>query len=124
MCKCCRIERSSGSNSVVECDLAKVEVAGSNPVSRSNKFSSEFPSTDFLEHILTSFRSGFEGFTGLTRYIGKKCHLPALESMGRFLFPRWTSSFTRWCGLPSPFLLVSMQNADNEMSETGLRSHS
>ena len=28
----------SGNNSVVECDLAKVEVAGSNPVSRS-KFS-------------------------------------------------------------------------------------
>ena len=27
--------RSSGNNSVVECDLAKVEVAGSNPVSRS-----------------------------------------------------------------------------------------
>jgi hypothetical protein len=27
-----------GSNSVVECDLAKVEVAGSNPVSRSKKF--------------------------------------------------------------------------------------
>src|SRR5437868_3129178 len=27
----------SGSNSVVECDLAKVEVAGSNPVSRSRK---------------------------------------------------------------------------------------
>jgi hypothetical protein len=26
---------SSGSNSAVECDLAKVEVAGSNPVSRS-----------------------------------------------------------------------------------------
>jgi hypothetical protein len=25
----------SGNNSVVECDLAKVEVAGSNPVSRS-----------------------------------------------------------------------------------------
>ena len=25
-----------GTNSVVECDLAKVEVAGSNPVSRSN----------------------------------------------------------------------------------------
>ena len=31
--------RLSGSNSVVECDLAKVEVAGSNPVSRS-RFSS------------------------------------------------------------------------------------
>jgi hypothetical protein len=31
------IDRSgaSGNNSVVECDLAKVEVAGSNPVSRS-----------------------------------------------------------------------------------------
>ena len=27
---------TSGNNSVVECDLAKVEVAGSNPVSRSN----------------------------------------------------------------------------------------
>ena len=26
-----------GNNSVVECNLAKVEVAGSNPVSRSNK---------------------------------------------------------------------------------------
>ena len=32
---CCKIKKSSGSNSVVECDLAKVEVAGSNPVSRS-----------------------------------------------------------------------------------------
>ncbi len=29
------IKLPSGSNSVVECDLAKVEVAGSNPVSRS-----------------------------------------------------------------------------------------
>ena len=29
------INLPSGSNSVVECDLAKVEVAGSNPVSRS-----------------------------------------------------------------------------------------
>ena len=29
---------SGGSNSVVECDLAKVEVAGSNPVSRSISF--------------------------------------------------------------------------------------
>ena len=29
----------SGSNSVVECDLAKVEVAGSNPVSRSSSLS-------------------------------------------------------------------------------------
>ena len=29
------IKLQSGSNSAVECDLAKVEVAGSNPVSRS-----------------------------------------------------------------------------------------
>src|SRR5690349_23282453 len=34
----------SGSNSAVECDLAKVEVAGSNPVSRSRK------SLYFLDH--------------------------------------------------------------------------
>ena len=31
--------RASGNNSVVECDLAKVEVAGSNPVSRSIYYS-------------------------------------------------------------------------------------
>jgi hypothetical protein len=30
------ISDESGNNSVVECNLAKVEVAGSNPVSRSN----------------------------------------------------------------------------------------
>jgi hypothetical protein len=32
LCALCAL---SGNNSVVECDLAKVEVAGSNPVSRS-----------------------------------------------------------------------------------------
>ena len=32
------IDWQSGSNSVVECDLAKVEVAGSNPVSRSSDY--------------------------------------------------------------------------------------
>jgi hypothetical protein len=31
----CIIEALCGTNSVVECNLAKVEVAGSNPVSRS-----------------------------------------------------------------------------------------
>ncbi len=31
-----RLGSVGGNNSVVECDLAKVEVAGSNPVSRSN----------------------------------------------------------------------------------------
>ncbi len=30
---------ASGNNSVVECDLAKVEVVGSNPISRSINFS-------------------------------------------------------------------------------------
>ena len=30
------VAEAGGNNSVVECDLAKVEVAGSNPVSRSN----------------------------------------------------------------------------------------
>jgi len=39
--KCGIIFPSSGSNSVVECDLAKVEVAGSNPVSRSRFTCSE-----------------------------------------------------------------------------------
>jgi hypothetical protein len=37
-------EGMSGSNSVVECDLAKVEVAGSNPVSRS-KFGEQQPAS-------------------------------------------------------------------------------
>jgi hypothetical protein len=32
----------SGNNSAVECNLAKVEVAGSNPVSRSISFSAPF----------------------------------------------------------------------------------
>ena len=38
----------SGNNSVVECDLAKVEVAGSNPVSRSI----------FLSSLAVSFTDG------------------------------------------------------------------
>ena len=32
---------ASGNNSVVECDLAKVEVVGSNPISRSINFSNK-----------------------------------------------------------------------------------
>ena len=36
-----------GNNSVVECDLAKVDVAGSNPVSRSKKARSIFRSGFF-----------------------------------------------------------------------------
>src|SRR5687767_2473545 len=34
-CRATLLRSVSGNNSVVECDLAKVEVAGSNPVSRS-----------------------------------------------------------------------------------------
>ena len=43
----------SGNNSVVECDLAKVEVAGSNPVSRSNKFK------DLADMVKSFFRYFF-----------------------------------------------------------------
>ena len=41
----CKLEglARGGNNSVVECDLAKVEVAGSNPVSRSNFWRSAPP---------------------------------------------------------------------------------
>ena len=35
MLRCCKAVNKCGNNSVVECNLAKVEVAGSNPVSRS-----------------------------------------------------------------------------------------
>jgi hypothetical protein len=35
VCYTRRLQPAGGNNSVVECDLAKVEVAGSNPVSRS-----------------------------------------------------------------------------------------
>jgi hypothetical protein len=40
---------SAGVTQLVECDLAKVDVAGSNPVSRSKNFSS--PSTDFMQRL-------------------------------------------------------------------------
>jgi hypothetical protein len=50
---------ASGNNSVVECDLAKVEVAGSNPVSRSNLRSlrasvGKPPSESLTQHSLTA----------------------------------------------------------------------
>ena len=46
----------SGSNSVVECDLAKVEVAGSNPVSRSRDYAGRRLLARFL---CTCFRTCF-----------------------------------------------------------------
>jgi hypothetical protein len=56
---------ASGNNSVVECDLAKVEVAGSNPVSRSNFLpssspdhsSSRLPGGQFSQGLLTTLLS-------------------------------------------------------------------
>ena len=47
--------RLSGSNSVVECDLAKVEVAGSNPVSRSRFSYFQAGSPQFARLVLRSF---------------------------------------------------------------------
>jgi hypothetical protein len=44
----------SGSNSVVECDLAKVEVAGSNPVSRS-KFEGEGKTSEKRREVPSPF---------------------------------------------------------------------
>ena len=50
----------SGNNSVVECDLAKVEVAGSNPVSRS-KIYRRGPCTPWRLSVALDFRTrGFE----------------------------------------------------------------
>jgi hypothetical protein len=49
-------DTSSGSNSAVECDLAKVEVAGSNPVSRSSNFPGEEASP------ISRKRFGFNSF--------------------------------------------------------------
>jgi hypothetical protein len=55
----------SGNNSVVECDLAKVEVAGSNPVSRSKfKIVAAFGCSCSLHSVAASpappFRSNFK----------------------------------------------------------------
>ena len=55
----CPRGQASGNNSVVECDLAKVEVAGSNPVSRSN-FRSRLPTSRELR--LASHAKADQGF--------------------------------------------------------------
>lgn len=61
--------RKSGSNSVVECNLAKVEVAGSNPVSRSSfeykQGTGCCPRGSVVEHFL-----GKEGVTGSIPVVG------------------------------------------------------
>ena len=44
VCYTVKLQPAGGNNSVVECDLAKVEVAGSNPVSRSIRLLLRLPS--------------------------------------------------------------------------------
>ena len=46
---------SSGSNSAVECDLAKVEVAGSNPVSRSRFLCFQLASCSVMHRLGTMY---------------------------------------------------------------------
>ncbi len=45
------VSEKSGSNSVVECNLAKVEVAGSNPVSRSTRNAWQYAGRFCLIHV-------------------------------------------------------------------------
>jgi hypothetical protein len=63
-----RIESSSpsGSNSAVECDLAKVEVAGSNPVSRSKSFKGEGRDSSTARE--SSLRLLFENQGGVAKW--------------------------------------------------------
>ena len=55
---CYKTVLTSGNNSVVECNLAKVEVAGSNPVSRSKEFKD-------LAIMVKSFFLAFEAFVSV-----------------------------------------------------------
>ena len=68
----CIIEFRCGTNSVVECDLAKVEVAGSNPVSRS-----------FLQQL------GFSEFTVLPHFYSVKL----IDEGGRECFDSLAPAF-------------------------------
>ena len=81
-----------GSNSVVECNLAKVEVAGSNPVSRSTKSKKPYASKAFF---VRGHNSTVE------------CQLPKLKVTGSN--PAARSSTPEGLGLYlSPFLLSSV----------------
>ena len=98
----------SGNNSVVECDLAKVEVAGSNPVSRSNLRSgarrrlstvatlrvAEVDQTELFELRLASQRSlRFDDDSDL---LFRALLLPRLDAAGISLHPVPTGAVAKW----------------------------
>ena len=61
----------SGNNSVVECDLAKVEVAGSNPVSRSRTSFSLISSARYPSgkgEVCKTFMREFDSHPRLQRF--------------------------------------------------------
>ena len=85
----------SGSNSAVECDLAKVEVAGSNPVSRSSLAEDRFALALSLCRILSFFASPLCSHGELRRWCsGCCCDLP--RSVGAF---RWIGCVTGGCAV-------------------------
>ena len=51
------VSEESGSNSVVECNLAKVEVAGSNPVSRSTRNAWRYAGRSSFIHAIVAERA-------------------------------------------------------------------
>src|SRR4051794_38550792 len=85
----------SGNNSVVECDLAKVEVAGSNPVSRSSLRSHRILARYGWQ---ASFRSLFSA-EAARRSLGEGGPDPDRASAGE---PTSLSSVRRWSHRASP----------------------
>ena len=70
-----------GNNSVVECDLAKVEVAGSNPVSRSNLETSR--SQNATWHVVAFWNATALSATSALRrrlHSERVCHSAALST--------------------------------------------
>ena len=105
---------ASGNNSVVECDLAKVEVAGSNPVSRSNlrsrmqarvahrssRSERRWASRDCLELRLASHMKVAGVLASRGNYALLSLLLPALLSRSALLSaPKLTAAFRRTAGL-------------------------
>ena len=101
---------TSGNNSVVECDLAKVEVAGSNPVSRSNfciQSSNDRPPVDPTHH--TQLALAFE--RRRRQVVRQRSAKPPSPVQIRAAPPisHWQISLCRLCSemtmsLPVPFL--------------------
>ena len=70
---------SGGNNSVVECDLAKVEVAGSNPVSRSIRLAGASQATARFAHGATMGRSS-ERVERSASAASRRCDVDAIDS--------------------------------------------